>query len=107
VQHWPLWTRVIPRPACCWLAILQSHALINGMQLLLAEARRILAAKKELFDLHSWEAAENRGGCSISDIFRARVALDGGAFRGLWFRASKFRDNTIPGRFSSTWNNRT
>ena len=59
------------------------------MQLLLAEARRILAAKKELFDLHPWSEAQNRTGCSTPLFFRARVASDGGAFRGLWFRAEK------------------
>jgi hypothetical protein len=69
------------------------------MKLALAEAKRILEAKKELFDLHPWSAAKNRTGCSTPLSFRARAALDGGAFRGLWFRAEKFRDNPDTGTF--------
>jgi hypothetical protein len=72
---------------------------MNGMQLLLAEARRILAAKKELFDLHPWSEAQNRTGGSTPLFFRARVGLDGGAFRGLWFRAEKILGSPDTGTF--------
>ena len=69
------------------------------MRLSLADARWILAAKKELFDLHPWSSVENRGGGSTQHVFRARVALDGGAFRGLWFRATKILDSPDTGTF--------
>ena len=59
------------------------------MRLSVPDAKWILAAKKELFDLHPWSSVENRGGGSTQQVFRARVALDGGAFRGLWFRADE------------------
>jgi hypothetical protein len=69
------------------------------MRLSLADAKWILAARKTLFDSHLWSPAENRRGGSITHSFRARVALDGGAFRGLWFRATKILDNPNTGTF--------
>ncbi len=69
------------------------------MKLALAEAKRILEAKKELFDFHPWSEAKNRTGGSIPFSFRARALLDGGAVRGLWFRAEKFLDKPGTGTF--------
>jgi hypothetical protein len=69
------------------------------MRLSVDDAQWILAASKTLFDFHPWSAAENRIGCSIIHSFRARVALGGGAFRGLWFRATKILDNPNTGTF--------
>jgi hypothetical protein len=69
------------------------------MRLSFADAKWILAASKTLFDFHPWSEAKNRYGCSIIHSFRARVALDGGAFRGLWFRATKILDNPNTGTF--------
>jgi hypothetical protein len=77
---------------------LQSHALMNGMQLSLAEAKHILEAKKELFNPHPWSPVNNRAG-STPLYFNARVRLDGGAYRGLWFRASTFAHNLGTGTF--------
>ena len=62
------------------------------MQLSLAEAKHILEAKKELFNPHPWSPVNNRAG-STPLSFSARVRLDGGAYRGLWFRASTFAHN--------------
>ena len=60
----------------------------NVMKLALAEAKRILEAEKQLFDLHPWKGSTTAAAARLTDTFRARVALDGGAFRGLWFRVS-------------------
>ena len=68
------------------------------MKLALAEAKRILEAKKELYDPHPWGPVNNRTG-STPLSFSARVRLDGGAYRGLWFRASTFTDNPDTGMF--------
>jgi hypothetical protein len=68
------------------------------MQLSLAEAKHILEAKKELFNPHPWSPVNNRAG-STPLSFSARVRLDGGAYRGLWFRASTFAHNLGTGTF--------
>jgi hypothetical protein len=69
------------------------------MKLALVEAKRILEAEKQLFDRHAWKEADNRHGRSVTDTFRARVSLDGGAVRGLWFRVSTVRNNADNGMF--------
>jgi hypothetical protein len=68
------------------------------MQLSLAEAKHILEAKKELFNPHPWSPVNNSAG-STPLSFSARVRLDGGAHRGLWFRASTFAHNPSTGTF--------
>jgi hypothetical protein len=59
------------------------------MTLLIAEAKRIIRARKRLVDLHPW-ANKSRDGKTLQSQFASRISIGGAIPQGLWFRCVIF-----------------